>query len=115
MNKYLLLLPLSMSLLACAEQLPNTFANMATHQAAYLDVTKRQCTGMLGGSGVGEFTRESQRLKQTARELGADPTAYAISEGRIKMAFAVGAGMSSRTNMCNQFVTESYDIIAESI
>jgi hypothetical protein len=108
----LLIVPLCFFLVSCAEPVPETPGNAAAGQAAFIDFTKRQCTAMIGGAGVGELTRASSKLKQRARDLGADPDAYQKAENKMGVGWSFSVGLTGRIDTCNELVTKSYNIVS---
>lgn len=99
-------------LTACvSNQEPIPPGELAARQASYLEFTKSQCASALGGSGVGELTRASIALQRQAASLGVTRN-YAAPDTGIATAWSISVGMQGRAASCNQFITDSYNIMA---
>lgn len=94
-----------------ANQEPLTPGEQAARQASFLEFTKRQCASFLGGSGMGDLTRASLALQKKATSLGAVRD-YTTPDAGIATAWSISVGMQGRANSCNQFVSDSYNILA---
>ena len=103
----------TLALSACvSNQEPLSPGDEAARQASYLEFTKRQCSSVLGGTGVGEVTRASVALQRKAASFGVTRD-YSEPDAGIATAWSFSVAMLGRLDACNQFVTDAYNIMAE--
>ena len=106
------LLSCVITLTACgAQQEPDTPGEKAARQAAFLEFTKLECAVVLGGSGVKDLTVASAKLQKRASDLGVVRD-YSIIDTKIATAWAFSVGMQGRMHTCNQFISDSYQIMS---
>lgn len=96
---------------SCGKPQPKLPGQEEANIASYLDFTKTQCANVLGGDGVRDLTVASAKLKKKASQLGYEKD-YSSPDVGVATAWSISAGMQSRGDACNQFVTGSYNRMA---
>ena len=101
-----------LTLTACGGQRETlTPGDLAAKQASYLEFTKSQCAGVLGGDGVKDLTVASVKLQKRAKDLGVVRD-YSSPDVGIATGWSISVGMQGRVQTCNDFVTQSYQIMS---
>lgn len=95
-----------------SNQEPLSPGDEAARQASYLEFTKRQCSSVLGGSGVRDVTRASVALQRKAASFGVTRD-YSQPDPGIATGWSFSVAMLGRMDACNQFVTDAYNLMAE--